>query len=702
MTPQKGGALTAQLLPLPECPLPPGADLLPAGGGRLRAFAARFKAAGLDAHACRLAEGGQRLPLVDRASFKAHAPFDSAKVLSAPDADRIRVLLPQMLERGDLEPCAPPTQAQLDAGQVHYALLFPRVKPSGRGDRPCYNGKPLNAHLRAEHFRLESIHDGLRQIGRGWYMAKVDIENAFPHLAMHESARDLLRVIVDGEHYRFSAANFGLATTPRTFTRVLAPIVARLRREGARLVWYIDDFLVLGPSRDSVRFWTRRLLETLRYFGFSVNEAKCELEPSQSMEFLGLTIDTRAMELQLPTRKLRDIRRDARRLLSAAEAGRPVRARALAGLLGKTQAATPAIPELRDTTWALGAQKARLVRPSASYDASEPLSAHCAGELRAMLSRLDGHTGRSILTLSPEMAMRFATAKPVTLHPVTDASPWAWGAVLEQEGGETLSARGSFSRSVAASSQNNREMTGAILALKGFARHRLREAAAQGRLPSRDVPWIVDLETDNSTVVSYLNSKATRAHHLHRAAASLRRWLAKRHMVLRARHRPGVDNEAADALSRVVFDSTDWSLDHLAFVQTVVTFGRPTVDLFASHADTKLPRFFSRFPDPKAAATDAFRQDWGAETLGYACPPPALIHKILSKVEADKAEIILIAPDWARSWLPRLRELAVAPPIPLISWRLDDCVAAPGPMAPKPFAPASWRFLAWRLSGADT
>ena len=89
-------------------------DNLPAGGGRLRAFVARFRAAGLDSRTCELAEHGQRLVLNNRRSFRPHLPFDSAKVLSSEDAERIRVLFHQMLRRGDLEECDPPSQHQLD------------------------------------------------------------------------------------------------------------------------------------------------------------------------------------------------------------------------------------------------------------------------------------------------------------------------------------------------------------------------------------------------------------------------------------------------------------------------------------------------------------------------------------------------------------------------------------------------------------
>ena len=43
---------------------------------------------------------------------------------------------------------------------------------------------------------------------------------------------------------------FGLTSAPRVFTKVLKPVVANLRRQGIRIVIYLDDILIIASSRD--------------------------------------------------------------------------------------------------------------------------------------------------------------------------------------------------------------------------------------------------------------------------------------------------------------------------------------------------------------------------------------------------------------------------------------------------------------------
>jgi len=53
---------------------------------------------------------------------------------------------------------------------------------------------------------------------------------------------------------------------------------------------------------------TVHLLENL---GFIINQKKSVLTPTQSIEFLGLTVDSLAMELRLPLTKMKQIRAEA-------------------------------------------------------------------------------------------------------------------------------------------------------------------------------------------------------------------------------------------------------------------------------------------------------------------------------------------------------------------------------------------------------
>ena len=81
------------------------------------------------------------------------------------------------------------------------------------------------------------------------------------------------------------------------------------------------------------------------------------------------------------------------------------------------------------------------------------------------------------------------------------------------------------------------------------------------------------------------------------------------------------------------------------------------VDLFASRLTKQLPRFFSWRPDPEAEATDAFMQDW-TTCRGFANPPWCLIHRCLTKVKKQAAQIVLITPLWkTQSWFPLVLEL---------------------------------------------
>ena len=111
-----------------------------------------------------------------------------------------------------------------------------------------------------------------------------------------------------------------------------------------------------------------------------------------------------------------------------------------------------------------------------------------------------------------------------------------------------------------------------------------------------------------------------------------------------------------------------------------------------------LPRFFSRYLDPSAAAHDAFRQDWAVEKNAYAHPPYILIPRILEKVRRDKATITLVAPLWAaQSWMVDLIELSVQLPQILMAKTLVE-LAVPQRWVP---TQPSWATCVWRISGSD-
>ena len=105
--------------------------------------------------------------------------------------------------------------------------------------------------------------------------------------------------------------------------------------------------------------------------------------------------------------------------------------------------------------------------------------------------------------------------------------------------------------------------------------------------------------TDNTTVISYINKEGgMKSDSLCALLWRLLLWCNQRQIVLRARHIPGHLNVITDKLSRhkqVI--QTEWSLLQEIFDLLCGRWNTPTVDLFATRFNHKLPRFVSPVPD---------------------------------------------------------------------------------------------------------
>ena len=75
-----------------------------------------------------------------------------------------------------------------------------------------------------------------------------------------------------------------------------------------RLIVYIDDILILAESRPLARDHVIGLIYLLENLGFVINKPKNILEPTQSLEFLGFSVNSVHQELSLPVGKVKKIR----------------------------------------------------------------------------------------------------------------------------------------------------------------------------------------------------------------------------------------------------------------------------------------------------------------------------------------------------------------------------------------------------------
>ena len=176
---------------------------------------------------------------------------------------------------------------------------------------------------------------------------------------------------------------------------------------------------------------------------------------------------------------------------------------------------------------------------------------------------------------------------------------------------------------------------------------------------------------DKSTVVAYVNKQGgTVSRALCLLASRLLRWTESLDIHLDARYPPGQANVLADLLNchgQVV--GTEWSLHPQVSRSLLRVWGNPSIDLFATSLNAKLPLYCSLVPDPQAVFGDVFRHPWDDLDL-YAFPPFPLIGWVVARVQkSSRLAMTLVAPFWPeKEWFADLLLLLTHPPLALPWW----------------------------------
>ena len=528
------------------------------------------------------------------------------------------------------------------------SLLFPVPKRQSPEFRWCHDGRFVNQSLRQRRIRFETIDSVRNLLQPGDYLTSIDLKSAYQHVVIRKDHRKYFGFSALGQSLRFAAMPFGLSTAPWAFTRLMRAVMAYLRRFGIRVSIYLDDLLIMASSKALAFEHTRKVRELLETLGFVLNLEKSVFVPSRTIRHLGLMIDTRRWRLFLPHEKVIALAKDARRVLRLHDDNK-LTVRALAGLVGKMVAASPAMRDLRFRFRSLQRCVWFALRHGRQWDGTVALSRTAMRDVRWLLIK---------------QALKRSNGAPINLDDVdarltTDASETGYGALL-QIGERRLVMHARWSADESIRSSNWRETTAVTRAVMSF-RRLLR--------PLRSLL----IESDNTTAVSTLRRFGSRHRHLGLAIEPTLRFLMRHRIDLLARHLPGVQNRVADALSRFLPSRNDWTLERATYDQILLRFPRPTFDFFASTAAHLCSRFATRSHDPMATAVDAFSCDWAAE-FGLYVPPFNLLPRVLRRIQALGAHGIVIVPEWpSRPWFGVLSTMAQA-------WmRLPDTACVPAP-----------------------
>ena len=123
------------------------------------------------------------------------------------------------------------------------------------------------------------------------------------------------------------------------FTKIGKAIVNWLRKQGIRVVIYLDDFLIFGSSEEECFKNTKLTIEILLFLGFLIIWEKSIITLEKSCNFLGMLINSVDMTLELP----KDKRIKVREMIECILRSRKIRIQNLAECIGVLVAACPGI-----------------------------------------------------------------------------------------------------------------------------------------------------------------------------------------------------------------------------------------------------------------------------------------------------------------------------------------------------------------------
>ena len=387
-------------------------------------------------------------------------------------------------------------------------------------------------------------------------------------------------------------------------------------------------------KRDKCRQESQLIVQEMDNLGFTINESKSVLTPTQRLEFFGVIIDTVLFKVFLTEEKIQKILS----MCSTFLISKIISIRQLSSFIGLCVHAFNAITLAPLHYRSLERDKVfNLATANNNYDALMTLSKESITEITWWFENVRTLNGKPI------------RMGPVDFYLETDASNDGWGAHFNG-----THAGGRWSALESTNHINYLELLAIFLALKVF-------------FSNNTTNYHICIKSDNSSAVAYINNMGGMcSKSMDTLSINIWNWCTSHQIYISAQYLPGILNIHADLMSRKFVDSCEWSLKDAIFHRICNQFFTPDIDLFASRLNNKSETFVSWSFDPEASYTDAFSISW-ENFEPYIFPPFCLIAKILNKIREDKVKrAIMIVPFWpTQTWFSMLISALISLPVRL-------------------------------------
>ena len=95
----------------------------------------------------------------------------------------------------------------------------------------------------------------------------------------------------------------GLSSVPRILTKFLKPVLSTVRKQGHQTMNYLDDFFLVRDNFEECLKAVEDCVDLLSRLGFQINIRNSVFMPTQKIEYLGFTLNSKYMTVTLTKEK---------------------------------------------------------------------------------------------------------------------------------------------------------------------------------------------------------------------------------------------------------------------------------------------------------------------------------------------------------------------------------------------------------------
>ncbi len=166
-----------------------------------------------------------------------------------------------------------------------YRRYFIVPKKDGRL-RPILDLRVLNISVMKLKFKMLTLRQIVSQIRSEDWFVTIDLKDTYFHISILPYHRKFLRFAFGGKAYQYRVLPFGLALSPRTFTKCVDAALVPLRLQGIRIMNYIDVWLILAKLHQLAVRHRDVVLAHIKNLGLRLNAKKSVLSPVQRTTFM--------------------------------------------------------------------------------------------------------------------------------------------------------------------------------------------------------------------------------------------------------------------------------------------------------------------------------------------------------------------------------------------------------------------------------